>query len=244
MGQISDVCRRKAKVFGKGSNDGLIDVLCWKVPWKSKEQNFLEINYDSTSRALANLIHRDHWPLDSRMSATFTRVQALRSKRLFDLPSKQMINDGSYQFPTLGFIVEHRTMEITQKLYTKGSMSYLRIETNISPSEINFQPLLQNQLGDPGCEHKNRENFTCEPFDNNDDNNCNFFAWKDEGVTPLRPTIVTQRCVSIIAQCIISSEPLARWRWTGSHPTPSHFENGVAQITMMRVNKELCQHVL
>ncbi|CAM2722218.1 unnamed protein product [Rotaria socialis] len=42
-----------------------------------------------------------------------------------------------------------KTMEIAEKLYMKGLISYPRTETNIFPTEINLQPLVQNQANDP-----------------------------------------------------------------------------------------------
>lgn len=41
-----------------------------------------------------------------------------------------------------------KTMELAEKLYMKGLISYPRTETNIFPPEINLSPLVQNQVGD------------------------------------------------------------------------------------------------
>ena len=41
------------------------------------------------------------------------------------------------------------TMNIAEKLYTQGLISYPRTETNMFPKEFDLQTLIGNQTGDP-----------------------------------------------------------------------------------------------
>lgn len=64
------------------------------------------------------------------------RPQALDTVEMEKLASRKLRMTGK------------KTMEIAEKLYMKGLISYPRTETNIFPPEINLTPLVQNQVGD------------------------------------------------------------------------------------------------
>ena len=46
-------------------------------------------------------------------------------------------------------ITAKRTMQIAEKLYTRGLISYPRTETNIFPSNLNLNPIVQQQTSNP-----------------------------------------------------------------------------------------------
>ncbi|PJF18639.1 DNA topoisomerase, partial [Paramicrosporidium saccamoebae] len=115
--------------------------------------------------------------LDLRGGAAFTRLQTLNFRIQAELRDK-VISYGSCQFPTLGFIVEQylrlirrplplrtvelqkmgarylklssdKIMEIAEKLYNQGLISYPRTETDMFESSFDLHSLISRQKNSP-----------------------------------------------------------------------------------------------